>query len=58
MKTIIPLASGKPSHKLGDIHSLEGGLASAEAAGVQQGTEKLEKHPFEHKISQEKIPAL
>lgn len=54
MKTTIPLASGKQSHKLEDIHSLEDYLASAEAAGVQQGTEKLEKHHSEHKISQEK----
>lgn len=54
MKTTVPLASGKPSHKSGDIHSLEDCLASAEAAGVQRGTEKLEKHSFEHKLSQEK----
>lgn len=54
MKTTIPLASGKPSNKLGGIHSLEDYLASAEAAGAQRGTEKLEKHHSEHKISQEK----
>lgn len=50
MKTTIPLASGKPANKLGGIHSLEDYLASAEVAGVQRGTEKLEKCHSEHKI--------
>lgn len=36
------------------IHSLEDYLASAEVAGVQRDTEKLEKHHSEHKISQGK----